>query len=114
MGKGVVYKTTLIAWSGFNPQPVRIIVSLDKTFYDDYLFLAASNKQQIQWTRIRWTIGSSKTSERCGFVEARSIVAMKTERDQTFISVWRYPVTEDQKDQYATTVSIAAKITFKY
>ena len=36
---------------------------------------------------------------------------MKTERDQTLVRVWRYPVTEDQKDQYA---AIAAKTTFVY
>ena len=37
----------------FNPHPDRIVVSLDKTVYDDYLGLVTSNKQQIQWTRIR-------------------------------------------------------------
>ena len=65
MGKGVVFTTTLIKWSGFNPHPGHIVASLDKTLYDDYLCLVASNKQQIQWTRIRrnpqehWIIGNS-------------------------------------------------------
>ena len=52
MGKGVVFTTTLIEWSGFNPHPGQVVASLDKTLYDDYLCLVASNKQQIQWTRI--------------------------------------------------------------
>ena len=51
--KGVVFTTTLIEWSGFNPHPGHVVTSLDKTLYDDYLCLVASNKQQIQWTRIR-------------------------------------------------------------
>ena len=53
MGKGVVFTTTLIAWSQFNPHPGHVVSSLDKTLYDDYLCLVASNKKQIQWTRIR-------------------------------------------------------------
>ena len=32
-----------------------IVASLDKTLYDDYLCLVVSNKQQVQWTRIRKT-----------------------------------------------------------
>ena len=65
MGKGVVFTTTLIEWSGFNPHPSHVVASLDKTLYDDYLCLVVSNKQQIQWTRIRrnpqehWIIGNS-------------------------------------------------------
>ena len=31
----------------------RCFASLDKMLYDDYLCLVASNKQQIQWKRIR-------------------------------------------------------------
>ena len=47
------------------PHPSHIVASLDKTLYDDYLCLVASNKQQIQWTEIRrnplehWIIGNS-------------------------------------------------------
>ena len=52
MGKGVVFTTTLIEWSGFNPHPSHVVASSDKTLYDDYLFLVALNKQQIQWARI--------------------------------------------------------------
>ena len=47
IGKGVVFTTTLIEWSGFNPHPSHAVASLDKTLYDDYLCLVASNKQQI-------------------------------------------------------------------
>ena len=35
------------------PPPGHIVASLDKTHYDDYLCLVASNKQQISWTKIR-------------------------------------------------------------
>ena len=41
MGKGVVFTTTLIKWSGFNPHPGHVVASLDKTLYDDYLYLVA-------------------------------------------------------------------------
>ena len=57
--------TTLIEWSGFNPHPGHVVACLDKTLYDDYLCSVASNKQQIQWTRIEknpqehWIIGYS-------------------------------------------------------
>jgi len=51
--KGVVFTTTLIAWSWFNPHSGHVFSSLHKTLYDDYLCLVASNKQQIQWTKIR-------------------------------------------------------------
>ena len=53
MGKGVVFTTILIEWSGFNPHPGHVVAFLDKTLYDDYLCLVASNKQQIHWTTIR-------------------------------------------------------------
>ena len=39
MGKEVVFTTTLIEWSGFNPHPSHVVVPLDKTLYDDYLSL---------------------------------------------------------------------------
>ena len=46
--KGVVFTTTLIARSKFNPHPGHVFASLEKAFYDDYLCMVASNKQQIQ------------------------------------------------------------------
>ena len=49
-GKGFVFTTTLIAWSGFNRYPGHVVASLDKTLYEDYFCLLASNKQQIQLT----------------------------------------------------------------
>ena len=42
--KGVVFTTTLIAKSKFNPHSGRVIASLDKAFYDDYLCMVALNK----------------------------------------------------------------------
>ena len=64
-GKGVVFMTILIEWFGFNLHPGHVVASLDKTLYDDYLCLVASNKQLIQWTTIRrnpqehWIAGNS-------------------------------------------------------
>ena len=48
-----VFKTTLIAYSKFNPHPGHVVASLDKTLQNNYLCLVASNKQQIQWTSIQ-------------------------------------------------------------
>ena len=42
------FTTTLIEWSWFNPHPGHVVASLDRTLYNDYLCLVASNKQQIQ------------------------------------------------------------------
>ena len=52
MGKGELFTTTLIEWSEFNPHPGHAVASLDKTFYDNYLWLVALNKQQIRGARI--------------------------------------------------------------
>ena len=37
----------LIMMIEFNPHPGHVVASLDKTLYDNYLCLVASNKQQI-------------------------------------------------------------------
>ena len=50
--KGVVFTTTSIARSMFNPHPGHVIASLDKAFCDNYLCVLASNKQQTQWAII--------------------------------------------------------------
>ena len=44
-GKNVVFTTATNAWSGLNPHSGFIVTSLDRTLYDDYLCLVASNKQ---------------------------------------------------------------------
>ena len=44
-GRDVVFTTTPIAWSGFNPQLGLIVASLDKMLHNDYLCLVASKKQ---------------------------------------------------------------------
>ena len=38
-GKDVVFTTSLIAWSGFNPRPGHVVASLEKTLYDCCLCL---------------------------------------------------------------------------
>ena len=53
MDTGVAFAMTLIEWTGFNPHSGHVVASLGKLLYDDYLCLVASNKQQIQWTRIQ-------------------------------------------------------------
>ena len=75
MGKGVFITTTLIAWCGFNPHPGHIVASMDKTLYDDYLCLVASNQQQIQRQKIAEIYGTLehwKLLSRCGFLQPRS------------------------------------------
>ena len=75
--KDIVFTTILIEWSGFNLHPAHVFAFLEKTFYDDYLCLVASNKLQIQWTRI-WRnpqeLQSSywKLLSRCRFHQSRS------------------------------------------
>ena len=62
-GKGVVFRTNSIAWSGFNPHPVRVLVSLDETLYDDDLlvgFEQAANLRGRSQTLIQtWCYGST-------------------------------------------------------
>ena len=74
--RAIVVTTTLIEWSWFNPHPGHIVASLHKTLYNDYLCLVASNKQQIQWTRIRRnpqkTLDHWKHFSRCGFLQSQS------------------------------------------
>ena len=43
---------------GASPPPWQRLWPLDKMFYDDYLCLVASNKHQIQWTRIQKITGT--------------------------------------------------------
>ena len=52
IGKSVISTTPLIAWSGINPHPGNIVVSLHKTLNNDWLCLSALNKQKTQQTRI--------------------------------------------------------------
>ena len=76
MGKYVVFTTTLIEWSGFNPHPGHVVASLDKTLYDDYLCLVASKSSKFSGQEFKEThrnIGSSETPiSRCGFLQSRS------------------------------------------
>ena len=100
MGKGVIFTTTLIALSGFNPHPGHVVAFLDKTLYDDYLCLVASNKQQIQgirFLRIHRNIGSSETPEQVRIPQSRSGHCNKKCADHPIISVWR------PEDKYALT-----------
>ena len=84
LGKGVVFTTTLIALSGFYPHPSHVVASLDKTLYDDYLCLVASNQQQIQWTEIwrnsqeHWITGNSLAGADSFNHEVPVVIAMKS------------------------------------
>ena len=64
---------TLIEWPGFNQHPGHDLAFADKTLYDDYLCLVASNKQQIQWKR-SWRNPQKlwKLLSRCGLLQSRS------------------------------------------
>ena len=61
--KASSFSTNLIAWSGFNPHPVRVLVSLDETLYDDDLlggFEQAANLRERSQTLIQtWCYGST-------------------------------------------------------
>ena len=72
----------LIVRSKFNPHPGHVVASLDKAFYDNYLCIVASNKQQIQWAIIRKNSQEHwKLLSWCGFVQARStVIAIKSVR----------------------------------
>jgi len=49
-----------IAWSCFNSHPRRVVTSLDKTFYNNYLCLVASKKQQINREKVQWSYSKNK------------------------------------------------------
>ena len=91
MGKGVVFTTTLIAGSEFNPHPGHVVAYLDKTLRNDYLSLVASSKQQIQWTRIRrnshkdWIIENSSLG--AGSSNLEVAIVMKSARIVQKVSV---------------------------
>ena len=110
MGKGVVFTTILIAWSGFNPHPGHVVASLDKTLYDNFLCLVALNKQQIQWIRIRknpqelWIIGNSKAGANSS--NHKVVIAMKSARVVQYLAsdaVWwqedKYALQQQQQQQ---------------
>ena len=77
-----------------HPYPSHAVASLDKTFYDDYLCLVASNKQQIYWIRIpkknAGTLEHWKVRSSCEFLQARSSQCNKKCADRPVVSVWRY------------------------
>ena len=80
-GKGVIFydNPDRIIWVQpfrFNPHPGYVVASLDKTLYDDYLYLVALNKQQNFVDK-----NLKKSSEildhlnllsRCGFLQSQS------------------------------------------
>jgi len=60
-----------------------VVVSLDKTLYDDYLCLVASNKQQINWKEIKETTGKLRNEQllsESGFVQ--NITPQSLSRDR--------------------------------
>ena len=78
--KDVIFTMTLIAWSGFNPHPGHVVESLDKTLFNDYLCLVASNKQQIQW-KIKKFTGTLETRNYYAGVNSSNhevVIAMKS------------------------------------
>ena len=95
MGKGVVFMTTQIAWSGFNLHLGHFVAPFAKTLYDNYFCLAASSKQQIKWTKIQrnpqeyWMTGNASTDADTSKHE--TVIAIKSKRP--IISDWRSPVT---------------------
>ena len=77
MDKGVVLMTILIKWSGFNLHPGHVVVSLDKTHYDDYIsllggFEQAANSGDKNVKKSTRTLDHQKLLNRCGFFQSRS------------------------------------------
>ena len=61
-GKGVVFTTILITWSGFNTHHGHVIAFLDKTLYNDCFCLVASDKFNGQkFAKIQRNIESLET-----------------------------------------------------
>ena len=66
IGKGIVFKTTLIARAWFNRYPDQLVISTDKTLYDDYLCLVALKSGKFNGQKFKefhW-----KLLSRCGFL----------------------------------------------
>ena len=61
MGKNVVFTTTLIEWSGFNPHPGHAVASLDKTLYDDWWLRTSTKFSGQEFEEIHRSNGSSET-----------------------------------------------------
>ena len=65
---------------GFNPHPGQVVASLDKTLYDHYICLVASNKQQSYEARCQTLIESLKygqlLSEWGRFVRNKSVTVV--------------------------------------
>ena len=62
--KDAVLTTFLIAGSRFNPHPDHKVASLNKTLYDDYICLMASNKHEIYAGRSQTSTGIRSTPKR--------------------------------------------------
>ena len=66
------------------PHPGNVVTSLNKTLYDDYRCLVASNRHQIQYTRIKrkpqkhWITGNYLSEADSSYHEAA--IAMKSVR----------------------------------
>ena len=78
------------------------VASFDKTLYDDYLYLVASNKQQIQLNKIRrkstGTLDHWKLLRSGEFIQPRSSHCNEKCADRPTVSVQRCRL---QKDKYA-------------
>ena len=92
-GKGVVFTTTIIVWSGFNLHPGNVVAFLDKTFYDDYLCLELRTSSKFsgqELKKIYRDIGSLETSKLVQ-ISPHMKHSYRNEKcaDHSMVSVWR-------------------------
>ena len=78
------FSTNLIAGAGFTVHPGYVVASLDKTLYNDYLCLMASNKKQTcgqELKEILGIMGLLKTPKQVQLpLNHEVIIAMKSAR----------------------------------
>ena len=63
-----------------NPHPGHAVASLDKTLNDSYLYLVASNKQQIYVGRSQTSIGKWSTTKRMQIRPKHSAPSLSRDR----------------------------------
>jgi len=82
-GLSAVFTVTMITWIWFNSRPRRVVASLDKALYDIYFCSVASNKQQINWKKVKEStgkLGNGQLPSGCGFVHKYSATSLSRDR----------------------------------
>ena len=104
-GKGVVFTTTLIKWSGFNPHPGHVAATLDETLCDDYYlcFEQAANSGDNNSKKSTGTLDHRKLLSRCGFLQSRSSDCNEKCADRPI--TWRLTLSGGRRINMPTTTT---------